>query len=180
MQEIWKRVPYSQFYCVSNLGNLKVMEGIILRSDGKPYTVKEHIVKPYMTRNGYMVIHGHYDLNGAKSLHRLVLETFQPRDDSDTLDVNHIDGNKSNNCLENLEWCTKQENMAHAHNIGLFHPEDRYGEKHPMCKLSADDVVKIKELLLLGDKTQHEIAELYGVSDTTIHEIKFNKTRKKG
>ena len=68
-------------------------------------------------------IFGFYDNNRGKvpklyKVHRLVLETFLPNADT-TLEVNHIDGNKHNNCIDNLEWLTKSENMRHSYDIGL-------------------------------------------------------------
>lgn len=52
-------------------------------------------------------------------MHRIILKTFKPNNNCSRLDVNHIDGNKSNNNLENLEWCTRSENVIHAFNTGL-------------------------------------------------------------
>lgn len=165
---------------ISNFGNIRVVASQIIRSDGKPYTVKEHFVKPYQIKCGYLVVHLHYDLNCSALIHRLVMEAFSPIANMSDFDVNHKDGVKTNNRIDNLEWCTKTENMAHARNAGLFHPEDRYGEKHPMCKLSTEDVQEIRRLLDEGKMTQHAIALQFHVNDTTIHEIKYHKTRKKG
>lgn len=91
-------------------------------------------------------------------VHRLVLSTFKPIDGN--YDVNHIDGNKSNNNLENLEWVTKSQNTRHAHTTGLF-----------KNKLSIDDVLKIKELLRTTNKTYSEIGREFGVRHSTIWKI---------
>lgn len=180
MKDVWKQVRNSGFHLVNQYGEIRVSAGVLLRSDGKRYTVKEHHVVPFISRCGYEIIHLRYDLSGAALVHRLVMESFAPIENMCLFDVNHIDGNKRNNSLSNLEWCTKAENMRHARECGLFHPQDRYGEKHPMCKLTEDDVLQIRNLLKTGNYTQHSIAIMYGVSDTTIHEIKTYKTRKKG
>ena len=61
-------------------------------------------------------------LNGTKRtfrLHRLVLMAFNPVPIMEELEVNHIDGDKLNNALSNLEWCTSSENQKHAFNLGL-------------------------------------------------------------
>lgn len=69
-------------------------------------------------------------INGKKKTyraHRLVLMAFKPVDNMENLEVNHIDGNKKNNKLENLEWCTSSENQIHAFKTGLN--KARQGEK---------------------------------------------------
>lgn len=60
------------------------------------------------------------------SVHRLILENFKPVENMDKMQVNHIDGNKWNNKLSNLEWVTCSENNKHAHKIGL---KSQKGEK---------------------------------------------------
>ena len=70
---------------------------------------KKQILKPDNI-NHYLYVR----LNGRKvSIHRLVMKTFLPREDADKMQVNHIDGNKHNNQLDNLEWCTQSENIRH-------------------------------------------------------------------
>ena len=59
------------------------------------------------------------------SVHRLVLMNFNPVENMDTLQVNHIDGNKANNHVDNLEWCNYSQNMIHAHTTGLITPKYR-------------------------------------------------------
>lgn len=92
-------------------------------------------------------------------IHRLVLSTHDADTPKDKLDVNHIDGNKSNNHISNLEWVTKSENTRHAHLTGLF-----------SNKLTIDQVKQIKYDL----KTESDyptIAQKYGVGRATIWKI---------
>ena len=88
-----------------------------INSDGEVFSDKTGKMK---TRNkgdtDYQIIN-FMKIDGKKKtyrLHRLVLMAFDPRDDMDSLEVNHKDGNKKNNKLENLEWCTRSENVNYG------------------------------------------------------------------
>lgn len=92
-------------------------------------------------------------------VHRLVLSTHDLMIPDGNLDVNHIDGDKSNNHIHNLEWVTKSENTRHAHLTGLF-----------KNKLTIDQVKQIK----LGLQTRKDYAAIgleFGVGRTTIWKI---------
>lgn len=116
---------------------------------------------------------GYHDLfvyeNGEQKhalVHRLVAETFLPRIDGKE-DVNHLDGNKSNNRLDNLEWCTPLENVTHASITGL---RPMNGEDNHRVKLNADNVLNILRMWRHGHK-QKDLAFDYGVNQTTISHI---------
>ena len=78
------------------------------------------------------------------SVHRLVLMNFNPVKNMDTLQVNHIDGNKENNSLSNLEWVTCSENIKHAFKIGL---KTQAGENNNASKYTEQQVLQAIELL---------------------------------
>ncbi len=99
--EIWKPYPMDNRYQVSNLGNIKGPKGTILKGT--------------QTKAGYKKVGLYTNGKGTfKYVHRMVLETFLPNKESNILEVNHKDGNKENNTLENLEWVTGTENKIHA------------------------------------------------------------------
>lgn len=106
----------------------------------------------------------------TECFHKLVAQTFIPNP-FNKKQVNHIDGNKLNNNIDNLEWVTKGENLKHAYDTGAKTP--MIGELHPMAKLSAIDVSFIRGLLSIGWK-QAEIARVYNVSRQCIYKIKTN------
>lgn len=113
MQEIWKPVVgYEGLYEVSNLGNVRR----IWRYN-KPWV---HPLKAKNTKDGYL--ESTLTKNGiSKSIrtHRIVAMAFLETSDIVGKEVNHIDGNKKNNCVENLEWVTSSENQKHAYRLGL-------------------------------------------------------------
>ena len=94
------------------------------------------------------------------SVHRLILENFQPVENMDKLQINHIDDNKLNNKLENLEWCDSSYNNTHAYKIGL---KSQAGDKNNASKLTEKEVLEIIDLLLSKQFTYKEIALKYGV-----------------
>jgi len=116
MEEIWKDVVgFEDYFLISNYGNVMVKEREINKGEGF-FIVKEHPIKPFVTSLGYL----QYNLaiNGKvkkKYAHRLTSEAFIPKI-KDKNEVNHIDGNKKNNFVENLEWCNRKENMRHFSN----------------------------------------------------------------
>lgn len=103
-------------------------------------------------------------------IHRLVALTFIPNPDSKPA-VNHKDGDKNNNCLENLEWVTNKENTTHAYQKGLL---KNTGENNTQAKLTNQQVLEIRELK--GKLSQSKIGHLYGISQTTVGLIHRNKT----
>lgn len=80
-------------------------------------------IKIKKTKTGYCCFNASLGNSKSKTVyvHRLLAETFIPNPEKKPC-VNHIDGNKSNNHISNLEWCTHQENTKHAHEVGLLTP----------------------------------------------------------
>lgn len=100
-EEIWKDIAgYEGLYKISNFGRIKN---------------KENKIKAQSPQNGgYLVVHLYnHGSHKAKTVHRLVASTFIPNDDEKS-EVNHIDGDKRNNKIENLEWVTPKENQCHS------------------------------------------------------------------
>ena len=104
-------------------------------------------------------------------VHRLVMLTFKGKS---KLQVNHIDGNKKNNNLSNLEYVTCRQNIIHSVKNG-FHPS---GEKSKASRLSLSQVQKIRKEFKTGKISQNDIAKKYGVHYTTIYDILKGRTWK--
>ena len=113
MKEIWKDVfGYEGTYQVSNLGNIKTFNW--------KNTGKERVMRPAVDGSGYLrTMLAKDGVNKTVKIHRLIAETFIDNPENKA-EVNHIDGNKTNNRVDNLEWSTRAENINHAIKNGLF------------------------------------------------------------
>ena len=106
-----------------------------------------------------------------KRVHRLLAELFIPNPNNE-LFINHIDGNKLNNSISNLEWCSHSYNMKHAFRTGLI---NNTGEKNGMSKLNEEKVKEIK-ILLSNKVSQYKIAELFNISRSAVLKINLKQT----
>lgn len=87
-----------------------------IHPDGTVVGIRKHKLSPKISQDGYVKIKVNHNYTG---LARLLAETFLREGYSKEKQVNHIDGNKLNNQLDNLEWVTQQENLYHAMDTGL-------------------------------------------------------------
>lgn len=119
-KEIWKPIKgYEGLYEVSNLGRVKALAR--KKNCNKGYgTIKEHIMKQTSANSDYcrVPLTNKEHIKKYYLVHRLVATAFIPNLDN-LPQVNHIDGNKLNNVADNLEWCTREDNIKHAYKIGL-------------------------------------------------------------
>ena len=163
--EIWKWIfGYEGLYQVSNFGRVKSF-------NGRWGSVQ--ILKPVLQKNGYLTVS--LCKNGklkTVKIHRLVAETFLTNSDN-LPEVNHKDGNKLNNCVENLEWCTGKENVQHALENGLR----KFGEERTDTKLTNEQVREIRRIYIRGDKKYGApaLAEKFNVDSSTIYNILHGK-----
>jgi hypothetical protein len=143
-------------------------------------TKRGRILKPYQGgyRKGYLVITLVRDGMKEKELvHTLVLEAFVCKCPNG-YQGNHINGNKQDNRLGNLEWVTPKENMDHSHFVlGNPYGAPHYGmkgEKSPRAKLTQRQADEIKRLYATGKFTHQKIAAKFGVSRKTVGNIVNN------
>lgn len=114
---------FEPFYEVSNFGVVRSKERTIICKDGQLKPIKSRCLRPGNNGSGYLFVQLWVDnIPYRKYIHRIVAETFIPNP-SNLEEVNHIDGNKSNNAVSNLEWCNRLYNeRSKIRNIANYHP----------------------------------------------------------
>jgi hypothetical protein len=160
---------YEGIYEIDILGNVYAMQKHKGLKAGR-------MNQPTRHKSGYMYINLSKNKKAKKHyIHCLVMDAFNPTEDK-TLEVNHIDGVKSNCALSNLEWLSHAQNMIHARTIdGTW--KDHRGESMGSAKLTEDDVKHIRRLWENGMQ-QKEIAPMFGVSPVRISLIVNRKSWK--
>lgn len=173
IQEIWLSIPgHVGMYEVSNLGEIRSLNRVVIGKGGSTYIRCGKVLKKILNSNGYYVIG--LCINGKSKMckvHRLVAQVFLPNL-NDHPQVNHIDGNKTNNIVSNLEWCTNAENTQHAYNSGLKFGS--VGSKNGNSKLNEIDVETINIRLANGESAR-SLAKIYGVHHSLLSLIKQRK-----
>lgn len=173
MKEIWKEIPsFEGYYMVSNFGNVKSMERkVAMNKKGDLALKKEKILSQAVcNKRGYCRVQLH-KMNKSKMrlVHRLVAITFIPNPHKKS-EVNHINGIKNDNRVENLEWCTPKENMFHAQKMNLI-KNILKGEKTASNKLKEYQVLEIRNRVKNEKVSYKSIGLEYQVSGNTIRSI---------
>lgn len=154
--EIWKAIEGYPDYQVSNLGRVKSLK-----------FNREIILKPRIKNYAYVSLSFNSLCNNFY-IHRLVAIAFIPNPEN-KLEVNHIDGNKYNNSVSNLEWNTSKENKSHAKTIGLYNQK---GCNSVNSKVTEKDVLEIRN----SNLSYVKLSKIYKISPSSIFNIKNKKT----
>ena len=160
MKEIWKDIDgYNSDYQVSNTGKVRTR-----KNNRWGHLDYYKLMSPSDNGLGYKFVVFHKNKKRKKTyIHRLVAYYFIENTHNKP-EVNHKDGNPSNNNVNNLEWVTHKENYAHASKLGLL----SCGEKRWNAKLSPKDILAIRGKYKTGNYSQSKLAKIYGVCQQTV------------
>lgn len=170
-EEIWKDITgYEGYYQVSNYGFIKSLE----RKDRLGRVVKEKIRKSCKNNPGYLFVPLSKEGKAKNgSIHRLVAQAFIPNPENKP-EVNHKNGIKTDNRVQNLEWSTPKENIEHSYLLGL--QSSKKGEKSGNCKLTEKQVLAIRRLHRMNPKfSRVKVAKKLNYSSNTISNILSKK-----
>lgn len=162
-----------QFLQITDYAIPGVYPYYLISNYGRVFNIYTHsFITQHIGRDGYYYFK-YSTSNGLlnRSTHRVEMLTFYPIDDL-SLQVNHIDGNKTNNHISNLEWVTRSQNIKHAYDIGL-QPAAQFRKN---TSLDPKKAKMICELLATGMYTQVKIAEMVGCSRSAVDAIKRRET----
>lgn len=153
-----------KMYCISNYGR-------VINSQSN------RILKQQISVAGYPEVM--FCLENAKvklmRVHRLEMLVFNPIPGCENLQINHIDGNKQNNHISNLEWVTASQNIKHAYSMGLATPNVHCCEDSHFAKISRDQAVQICYLLQDGILSMEQIAQVVGTTYGIVKSIKYRQ-----
>jgi len=174
MEETWKPVVgFENRYEVSSKGRFKALARSIIYNDGRKGKLKEKLLKGSIGKHGYVVVS--FDSKTKCLAHRVVAEAFFGTQEY-RITVNHKDGNKTNNCVENLEWATYAENNHHARNAKL---NNQHGEKTNFSKYTDQFIDSIRNVYAEYKPTYEKLGQMFGITGCHARQIVLFQTRKK-
>lgn len=173
--EIWKDIEgYEGLYKISNKGNVLSLYGW----NGKSYYQREKILVGGISTTGYRTVWLSNGNEGKRvKVHRLVASAFIPKVEGKNV-VNHKDGNPLNNNVENLEWCTQQENVLHAIKTGLTPQLDFSKEELTEMVNKKMNATEIAEAKGICRATVSHYLKKYGLKLRTKYEIALDDIKR--
>jgi hypothetical protein len=164
-KEKWSLIDgYGDKYKVSNLGRV----------------INEHksrVLSAFKINSGYLCVSLYLDGKSSNKLvHRLVAAAFIPNHGNKP-HINHIDFDRTNNAIENIEWCSPKENSRHSYSAGRFKTCFKPGSEAPCAKLNESQVVEIRERSMNGEGDA-PLSRAYGVTPRAVKRIRKRETWK--
>lgn len=174
--EIWKPIAgYEGLYEISSYGRIFSLPKTRKGRGGFPVTKPARMMKPKKASNGYqMITLWKEGKRTNKTTHRLVAEAFLPNPCNHP-QVNHLDSDRFNPRLDNLEWCDRSSNHEHAMRAGSFSPVKNPNFARNLCP---EKVMEIHALRALGGWSHAKLAKRFDVCQESIRAVLIQKTWK--
>lgn len=162
-KEVWRTYPEYPFIEANQFGEVRTKDRVVIRKNGRKLSVKGRVLKQYDNGKGYMRVTFRFN-NKTISLRvsRIVATCFIPNPNN-LPEVNHIDCNRSNNVVSNLEWCTHQENVAYSNKLG--HTAKHNAPKKPVI------AVNLETLEVCLFESQHEAARQLRIDVRSVNDV---------
>ncbi len=169
MIEAWKKVGGYDYYEVSNLGKVRSLDKVVNYRYGLR-TISGKLLKQAKTFGGYYFVILTKD-NEPKThlIHRLVAQAFISNPNKYKT-VDHLDFNKANNCISNLDWCDLSTNIKRYCDANIR----PVGSQLPDAKIKESDVLEIRK----SNKSQSALGRQYGITQSAVHKIIYRKSWK--
>jgi hypothetical protein len=176
IEELWKPIKgFEQFYEASNLGRIKSIGRIVHQTHMDKYK-KERMMTPYLNPKKYLCtkLYDGFDNSKSFTIHKIIALTFL-ENPNNYIEVNHVDGNKVNNRVDNIEWCSRSHNVRETYRLGLKDPSKYMGSGNKTSKLTEEQVLSIREEYKNKSLNQRQLAIKYNVGNTLIGMIVHNQ-----
>lgn len=167
--EEWKLIPNTEGYYISNLGRMRI-EKSAKYPNGRIREADDYCIdKDGYYRATYKTIEGK---NCFEPVHRIVAKVFIPNDDIKKYQVNHVDNNRRNNRVDNLEWVSPKENVYHSF---------RYGNRSKCLDVPKHSKLTAYQISQIPNLRQYyslkKVADLFNISYTTMKNIVIKSKR---
>lgn len=172
-EEVWKVYPEYPFIEVSNLGRIRTKDRVVTDRRGRKYHIKGRVLKQELLPSGYLFVH--FNANGKivnLRVHRAVAICFI-HNPNNLPEVNHIDNDRTNNVVSNLEWCSHQENITHREKCGIPAKEFTKVTRKPVF---AVDLNSLEIFLFESRMEAARKLELYGQNIDKVIKGYYSKT----
>ena len=172
MQETWKPVVgFEGRYEVSSEGRFRALARDIIYKDGRKGKLKAKMIRGYVGSHGYLIVS--FDSTTKALAHRVVAEAFLGVHEF-RVTVNHKDGNKLNNNINNLEWVTYGENNNHARRTNL---NIQHGERTNLTKYTDQFIAAVRNVYAKYSPSYEELGRLFGITGAHARQIVLFQTR---
>lgn len=175
-KEIWKDIRgYEGLYQINSIGNVRSLDRFVKSSRGGFRKQNSRILTNSIHKHGHHIVNLWKENKSVQyKVYRLLAIAFISNPDNKPC-VNHIDGNRMNLSLENLEWVTYSENMRHAYDNGLTNGTFKAGFESRFCKLSKEDILFIKSKRKNREMKLKDLAALFNIGIGHVSQIGTGK-----